>query len=80
MYNKFIASIKIQPDCKACDKRYLGCHSECEAYKEYKQRLKCVNAQVKRQKTIDKQITDYVVKREEKCIKARNPKKGIRSR
>ncbi len=22
--------------CKDCDKRYVGCHSECESYTEYR--------------------------------------------
>ncbi len=26
--------------CKACDRRYLGCHDRCKAYKEYKEILK----------------------------------------
>lgn len=27
---------KIAP-CKGCQDRYLGCHSECEKYKEYEE-------------------------------------------
>ena len=26
-------------ECKGCEKRYVGCHSECEAYKAYKEYL-----------------------------------------
>lgn len=25
--------------CYMCDKRYLGCHSECERYRQYKSAL-----------------------------------------
>lgn len=25
-----------QPQCKNCEKRYVGCHSECEDYKSWK--------------------------------------------
>lgn len=79
MQNRFIVSRVIQPDCKTCDKRYLGCHSECEAYKEYKKQLKYVNVQVYRQRVKEKLITGYEVERKGKCIKAKNPKKGIKS-
>lgn len=24
-------------ECKECEKRYVGCHDKCEAYKAYKQ-------------------------------------------
>jgi hypothetical protein len=30
---------KPQGTCKGCQERYVGCHSECEKYKEYKRQL-----------------------------------------
>ncbi len=26
----------MEPPCKDCEKRYLGCHSDCESYKAYR--------------------------------------------
>ena len=26
----------MKPPCKKCDKRHIGCHSDCEEYKKYK--------------------------------------------
>ena len=31
--------MKIDSPCMGCKKRYVGCHSECLAYIDYKQRL-----------------------------------------
>lgn len=29
---------KLDAPCKGCDKRYVGCHAKCSAYKDYKAR------------------------------------------
>lgn len=29
--------------CKNCNDRHIGCHSKCEAYKEYTVQVKAVN-------------------------------------
>ena len=29
--------------CKDCDKRYIGCHSNCDLYKKYKEELELVS-------------------------------------
>lgn len=29
----------IYPPCKGCNERYIGCHSQCEQYKAYKDKV-----------------------------------------
>ena len=35
--------MRIDSPCNGCKKRYVGCHSECLAYKDYKQKLAVQN-------------------------------------
>lgn len=32
----------VQPPCKDCENRAVGCHSECKLYKKYKDELTAV--------------------------------------
>ena len=36
--------------CWDCTSRQFGCHGKCEAYREWKQKADCINADVRRQK------------------------------
>lgn len=49
--------------CKNCDKRYLGCHSQCEDYKEWK-----IKEQEEHAKAINKQKAERM--QEDILIKA----------
>lgn len=42
--------------CKDCDKRYLGCHSNCPEYLEFKRNIE----KRQEQKLKDKIIIDYI--------------------
>ena len=35
--------MRIDSPCMGCKKRYVGCHSECLAYIDYKQKLAVLN-------------------------------------
>lgn len=30
---------RLKHSCKGCEKRHVGCHSECEAYQKYRESL-----------------------------------------
>lgn len=32
-------------ECKDCERRYVGCHSQCEDYKQYREQLDRINKQ-----------------------------------
>lgn len=49
--------------CKNCDKRYIGCHSECEDYQNYKNELEDMKAKIRKAKRNDSEMRDYVKKR-----------------
>ena len=36
--------------CKGCEKRYIGCHSECDDYIKERQELDKKNAEIRKQK------------------------------
>ena len=49
MGNKAIPSSGIYCACKGCTERYVGCHSNCEKYKDFLQR----NEDVRNQRKLD---------------------------
>lgn len=50
--------MKIYSPCQGCDERYIGCHSQCDLYKAYKQKIdEQVKARLK-ERNIDKAIRD----------------------
>lgn len=52
--------------CKNCNKRYIGCHSECEDYQNYKDELEDMKAKIRKAKRNDSEMRDYVKKRNSK--------------
>lgn len=42
--------------CKDCNKRYLGCHSNCSEYLEFKHNIE----KIQEQKLKDRPIIDYI--------------------
>ncbi len=34
-----MSKVKPESSCKDCEKRHSGCHSECEEYKEFQEKL-----------------------------------------
>lgn len=42
----------MKPPCKDCTKRYLGCHSECEEYADYKTVRAKQNEQLKKDRAV----------------------------
>lgn len=39
--------------CYKCDDRYPACHSYCEKYKEYRQKLDSINEQARRDREME---------------------------
>ena len=59
--------------CKGCDKRYPGCHSQCETYKREKLEYDALKAKEDRKKEIRQGI--YI----QKCNALSKATKGKRS-
>lgn len=49
--------------CKDCRERHLGCHSECEKYKAYRETLDSKNAKRKEEINIDSTIDHLLFNR-----------------
>lgn len=60
--------------CYKCEKRYLGCHAECEEYKKEKEELTRIREIEKRERLKLVNLTDYDVKRHEKVRKSKRLK------
>ena len=43
--------------CKGCEKRYVGCHSTCEEYKEYRKEMD----EQKQNKHLKREIEVYLI-------------------
>ena len=52
---------KIDDPCYRCQKRKLGCHSECEDYEKWKLKKKKENDSIRKEKEIDSIIRAHVV-------------------
>ena len=48
----------IHPPCEGCDKRYIGCHGQCEQYKAYKVKVDEQREAKRNKANIDKAIRD----------------------
>ena len=60
--------------CYKCEKRYLGCHADCEEYKKEKEELTRIREIEKRERLKLVEMTDYDVKRHEKVRKSKRLK------
>jgi len=56
---------KLQSPCKDCQSRFVGCHSSCVKYIDYKQASIVKNAEVRQKKKEMRggEYTDYIVGR-----------------
>ena len=61
--------------CKLCEKRYLGCHSECDEYKEFKQEIEDSKEMIAKRKAEMTLIDDYKVESTYKSLKRNHYKK-----
>lgn len=44
----------VKSNCYKCENRYVGCHSKCEKYKEYRKALDVINIRRKEIKDNDR--------------------------
>ena len=49
--------------CLFCDERHLGCHTECDKYKEFTYDRKVYRESITKQKIEENEITDIEIKR-----------------
>lgn len=52
--------------CRDCKDRHVGCHGECERYREFKARLAEINEQKAQESKSNAEYADYVIKVENK--------------
>lgn len=45
-----VPKLKSSTCCKGCEKRYVGCHSKCKLYLEYRSKLNDFNEKIKKEK------------------------------
>ena len=57
--------------CKDCKDRHVGCHSNCEIYKEYTRELEEKKHMIKEAKNKDREYKNYKKKRIEKELRGR---------
>lgn len=67
---------RIKSPCYKCEQRYVGCHSYCEAYKNYRKENAQIRSVIKSAKARNADITYYVVK----AVKRMQKKKEIMNR
>lgn len=48
--------------CKDCDKRHLGCHTQCETYKEQKKNFEETKAEWRKQKELENGLNTEQIK------------------
>ena len=53
--------------CKGCTRRYVGCHSDCEDYKEEKRLRDERNEQIKNAKDLEEKLNQRAVIRARKA-------------
>ena len=61
--------------CKLCQKRYLGCHSECDEYKDFKQDVENSKEMIAKRKAEITLVDDYKVESTNKMLKRNHYKK-----
>lgn len=49
------------PPCKDCEERFVGCHSQCEKYKEWRSARDEINGIVRKAKTEERMIIEHFV-------------------
>lgn len=54
----------IDAPCQGCEKRQVGCHSQCEAYKAYKVEAAAFNKTQNCRRVVDEYFAHQVVRRE----------------
>lgn len=52
----------IEPSCKDCKERYVGCHSHCEKYLEFRKQLDEYNQKEKEEKKLYGDVIAYNIK------------------
>lgn len=46
--------------CKDCTSRFIGCHSECIQYKDFRQKLDVLRAEESRRKSLENESITYL--------------------
>lgn len=54
----------IDAPCQNCEKREVGCHAACDAYKAYKVEAAAFNKAQNRRRVVDEYFAHQVVRRE----------------
>lgn len=63
----------IEGPCHGCTDRYVGCHSKCLKYIDYRQKLDTENLRIKEQKKGYIENANYVRESKRRMQKIKNP-------
>lgn len=58
-----LQTVNIKPPCKDCSKRFPACSMQCDAYKEYKEKLNDYNEKRFKIRHIDNDLSAVYVRR-----------------
>lgn len=62
--------------CYNCERRSAGCHSSCESYKEYRDKMTEKNDAIRKKKAEEELLTDTRIRSIEKATKIK-PKQTV---
>lgn len=61
--------------CNGCDKRFPGCHSQCETYKKEKKKYEALKAEEDRKKRIMQGLSEQKYNALHKAMRDKRPNK-----
>ena len=61
--------------CKDCEERHLGCHSDCERYKAYREEWERITAEIWKAKKAEALTEGYVITMKRKIARQTGVKK-----
>lgn len=50
-----------KPPCKDCKQREIGCHSNCDLYKQYKQKFESEKEEISRLRSKERLADDFAI-------------------
>lgn len=63
---------EVQPPCHICTSRHMGCHSECEAYKEFRRGRDAAS----KQKILNHTVSEFTIRTQDKIKRQKRHMKG----
>ena len=68
--------MRVQPPCKVngveCDRRYIGCHANCEKWNQYLAAREAEKEQIRRKKDMDRIADGFLIEQTDRVKQARH--------